>query len=111
MKVTDFGLIVRKLRLELNLRMKDMATALDVSSAYLSAVELGNRQLTPQLCARTYGYFEAMLEPWQRQTLRASLEDLLTRRVVQDFREACDACHSAALMSSIQIPKEAACHA
>lgn len=40
---TPFGKFVRTLRIEHNEYMKDMAKRLDVSTAYLSAVETGRR--------------------------------------------------------------------
>jgi len=41
--MTPFGRRLRELRSERSILMKDMATALGVSSAYLSALEHGNR--------------------------------------------------------------------
>jgi transcriptional regulator with XRE-family HTH domain len=41
--MTPFGEKMRGLRLERNVTLKDMATALNVSSAYLSALEHGKR--------------------------------------------------------------------
>lgn len=41
--MTPFGRRLRQLRAERGLRLKDMAAALGVSSAYLSALEHGNR--------------------------------------------------------------------
>jgi len=41
--MTPFGAKLRTLRAERGLRLKDMAAALDVSSAYLSALEHGQR--------------------------------------------------------------------
>lgn len=45
MAVTSFGKYLRKLRIEHDLLLKDMADTLDVSSAQLSAMELGNRTI------------------------------------------------------------------
>lgn len=95
-KISEFGLLVRKLRLDHGLKMKDMAESLDVSSAYLSAVELGNRHVTALICAKTYGFFEPKLQNFEQAGLRAALEDLLSQRVVMDFREACALVRSAA---------------
>jgi len=41
--MTPFGRRLREMRAERNILMKDMASALGVSSAYLSALEHGNR--------------------------------------------------------------------
>ena len=43
--VTDFGKFCRKLRIDHDELMKDMAKKLDVTSSYLSAVEKGKRDL------------------------------------------------------------------
>lgn len=58
MKLSPFGLCVRKLRLEIGTTLKNMADALGVSSAYLSAVELGEKPLTQKLIEETVTYFE-----------------------------------------------------
>lgn len=43
--LTSFGIELRKLRIERQELLKDMADALGVSSAYLSAVETGKRRI------------------------------------------------------------------
>lgn len=43
--VTIFGKFLRKLRIERDMVLKDMAKILDVSSAYLSSIELGKRAI------------------------------------------------------------------
>lgn len=43
--LTDFGLEVRKLRLENQMRLKEMAEKLKKSSAFLSAVETGRKRI------------------------------------------------------------------
>lgn len=42
-KLTPFGLALRKLRLERNLRLLDLANAVELSAAFLSAVETGKK--------------------------------------------------------------------
>lgn len=42
--LTEFGKILRKLRIDRQEFLRDMAKKLDVSSAYLSAVETGKRK-------------------------------------------------------------------
>lgn len=44
--ITPFGKELRKIRIDRSLSLRDMAEALDVSSAYLSAVENGKRPIT-----------------------------------------------------------------
>lgn len=46
--LTEFGKILRKLRIDNQELLKDMATKLGVSSAYLSAVETGKRKIPPE---------------------------------------------------------------
>jgi transcriptional regulator with XRE-family HTH domain len=43
MQLTSFGYIVRHRRIDLDMTLKQMAEALGVSNAFLSAVELGKR--------------------------------------------------------------------
>ena len=43
--LTEFGKALRKIRIEREELLKDMATALGVSPAYLSAVETGKRRI------------------------------------------------------------------
>ncbi|KRS21216.1 hypothetical protein AAY72_08995 [Alishewanella sp. WH16-1] len=47
--LTPFGKEVRKLRIDQGLSLKDMATAIGVSSAYISAVETGKKNITDEL--------------------------------------------------------------
>lgn len=56
--VTAFGKFLRKLRVDRELTLRDMATSLGISSAHLSAMELGKRTIQPQLAdkiAAIYG--------------------------------------------------------
>lgn len=43
--LTNFGKALRKIRIDNNELLKDMASKLDVTVAYLSAVENGNREV------------------------------------------------------------------
>lgn len=47
--LTPFGKEVRKLRIDQGLTLKAMAEALDLTSAYLSAVETGKKRITESL--------------------------------------------------------------
>ncbi|HCE4614547.1 TPA: helix-turn-helix transcriptional regulator [Vibrio parahaemolyticus] len=56
--VTAFGKFLRKLRVENELVLRDMAESLSVSSAQLSAMELGKRTIQPIMAEKivaTYG--------------------------------------------------------
>ena len=56
--MTPFGAHMRRLRPERRITLKDMATALGVSSAYLSALEHGKRgRPSWQLIQRAIAYF------------------------------------------------------
>ena len=46
--LTEFGKILRKLRIDRQELLRDMAKNLEVSSAYLSAVETGKRKILPK---------------------------------------------------------------
>lgn len=60
MKLSAFGLCVRKLRLELGLNLKGMAEALDLSSPYLSSIELGERALTEKIALAAVDFFKKL---------------------------------------------------
>jgi len=49
MALSHFGLEVRRLRLDLGIKLKDMADKLGVTSAFLSAVETGSKPVPPSL--------------------------------------------------------------
>jgi transcriptional regulator with XRE-family HTH domain len=72
MKLTPFGLCVRKLRLELGLTLKSMADALGVSSAYLSSIELGDKQLTAKIAEDAARFFQGKLTQAQLEELQDS---------------------------------------
>ncbi|WP_299022633.1 helix-turn-helix transcriptional regulator [uncultured Photobacterium sp.] len=46
MKATAFGKYLRKLRIEKEMLLKEMAETLNVSSAYLSSLELGKKSIS-----------------------------------------------------------------
>ena len=75
MKLSAFGLCVRKLRLDLGLKLREMAVALDVSSPYLSSIELGEKALSSKIADQAVAYFKA------KKVSSQQLEEL---------REACD---------------------
>lgn len=49
MKLTEFGKQLRKIRIDHNERMIDMASKLQVSPAFLSAIETGRKPVPPRL--------------------------------------------------------------
>ncbi len=52
MKLTPFGIEVRKLRLDAGMLMKDMADKLGVSPSWLSAMETGRKSVPDDLVPR-----------------------------------------------------------
>lgn len=59
MELTAFGKAVRKYRIDIDVRLADMAEELGVSAAYLSAVETGKKKLTDGFVAKVVRYFES----------------------------------------------------
>lgn len=55
---TPYGKSVRKLRIDMGLRLKDMADALEVQPAYLSAVEMGRKRITDDLVSKTISWLK-----------------------------------------------------
>lgn len=74
MKLTKFGKLVRTYRLEKDFSLKDMADAIRVSSAYLSAMEYGERAVLPKHLDGIVNFLkkEASLSQIQEKELRES---------------------------------------
>jgi len=80
--MTPFGEKVRVLRARNSVTLKRMATDLGVSSAYLSALEHGNRgRPAPGLTVQICGYFELI---WDEAEELKNLADMSHPRVVVD---------------------------
>lgn len=58
MKATKFGKLIRTTRIEKEIMLKDMAEALGMTSAYLSALELGKRALPADMGEKVINYFQ-----------------------------------------------------
>lgn len=79
MKLSAFGLCVRKLRLELGLTLRDMAGALKLSSPYLSSIELGERALTAKIAEEALTYFkDKQVSPAKIEELRVACDQSMT---------------------------------
>lgn len=87
MKLSAFGLCVRKLRLELGLTLRDMAVALQVSSPYLSSIELGERTLTQKIAADALDYFK---------------NHMVSNERIEELQAACDQSMKAVPVSMLQ---------
>ena len=70
--LTRFGKEVRTLRIEKGVTLKQMATALGKTSAYLSAVETGRKNLPDSLVDEAINYFA--LEGEMAQQLKRAAE-------------------------------------
>ena len=70
--LTEFGKILRKLRIDRQELLRDMAKNLGVSSAYLSAVETGKRKIPADWCKKIISIYE--LSPNAIQDLNCAYE-------------------------------------
>lgn len=60
--LTEFGKTLRKLRIDKGLLLKDMAGALSISPAYLSAVETGKKAIPEDFVGRIAKLFDLTKE-------------------------------------------------
>jgi len=60
-KLTDFGKAVRKLRIDADKTLGDMAKAISKSPGYLSSVEVGRKPVTDELIENTCEYFTKLI--------------------------------------------------
>ena len=80
--MTPFGRKVRQMREDRGLSLKEMAQALNLSSAYLSALEHGNRgRPSPGLVMQIIGYFNVI---WDEAEELKALAELSHPRVTLD---------------------------
>jgi transcriptional regulator with XRE-family HTH domain len=74
--MTPLGARLRRMRAERGIALKDMAAALDVSSAYLSALEHGHRSKpTWYLLQRIIAYFNVIWDEAEELQLLAEISD------------------------------------
>lgn len=57
MKITEFGKVVRKARLDAEVTLLQMANELEVSSAFLSGMETGRKKVTGEWVSKITGFF------------------------------------------------------
>jgi transcriptional regulator with XRE-family HTH domain len=80
--MTPFGEKIRQLRSEASVTLKQMAAAIEVSSAYLSALEHGHRgRPSPGLIRQICAYFELI---WDDAEELRKLADLSHPKVTVD---------------------------
>ncbi|OCQ23403.1 hypothetical protein A7985_05540 [Pseudoalteromonas luteoviolacea] len=70
--LTKFGMAIRKIRIDRNMKLGDMAKGLGVTSAYLSAVENGKKKLTNDFVSKIADYLDLSFED------RCEIEDAAT---------------------------------
>lgn len=74
--MTPLGARLRKMRAERGIKLKDMAAALDISSAYLSALEHGHRgKPTWFLLQRIIAYFNVIWDEAEELQRLAEVSD------------------------------------
>ncbi len=74
--MTPFGAKIREMRAKRNVSLKDMATALQVSSAYLSALEHGKRgRPTWFMVQRIISYFNVIWDEAEELQRLAEISD------------------------------------
>jgi transcriptional regulator with XRE-family HTH domain len=118
--VTPFGERLRKLRAERAVTLKQMAEALQVSSAYLSALEHGNRGRPPwYLLQRIVLYFNIIWDDAEelvrlarlshpRITIDTSGMDPKATELANRLADAIESLDGAALQAMLDIVKAAA---
>ncbi|MFC4161976.1 helix-turn-helix domain-containing protein [Chitinimonas lacunae] len=80
-QLTPFGKVLRKLRIDHNERLADMAKRLGISGAYLSFIETGNKPVPeswPALIAEHYELSSSALEELHRAVARSEYTIKLT---------------------------------
>jgi len=70
MKLTPFGETVRLMRLKYGLSLKAMAEAMGISSAYLSAMEFGDKRLSQKHIDAAVNFLKNYCDRSQLQQLR-----------------------------------------
>lgn len=72
--VTDFGKFLRKLRIDHGTTLRKMATALGVSSGYLSAIELGKRSVPIDLPMKIQDEYHLDAESYEAMKMKADMQ-------------------------------------
>ncbi len=74
MKLTQFGRTVRTLRMEYDISLKEMATAMGISAPYLSAIEYGEKKLNDKHIRAAVSFFADRATALQIEGLRDAAE-------------------------------------
>lgn len=74
MKLTLFGKAVRNLRITYDIPLKTMAEAMEISSAYLSSMEYGDKKLSEKHLQAAIDFFSDKATPPEISALRKAGE-------------------------------------
>ncbi len=72
MRLTEFGKAVRTLRMNYDISLKEMATAMHMGSSYLSALEYGERKLSDSHVEAAVQFFSTRAKAEELGQLRAA---------------------------------------
>ena len=59
MKITEYGKLVRKARLDASMTMREMADEMEVAPSYLSALEVGRKKVPATFVQRVLEFFKS----------------------------------------------------
>lgn len=78
MAATKFGKVIRELRLEQNINLKEMAEKLDVTSSHISALELGKKNVPDSFLLKIRDFFSLDFVAYEKlkQTAKESVTTL-----------------------------------
>ncbi|MCD7731705.1 MAG: helix-turn-helix domain-containing protein [Oscillospiraceae bacterium] len=79
--ITEFGKVLRKLRIDRGETLKIMADNLDMTSSYLSAIECGKRNIPTDLIERLTSIYK--LDENEQQELSAAYDKSLSSIAVE----------------------------
>lgn len=82
MRLTPFGKQVRKLRIDGNLKLADMATYLRVTPSYLSSIETGRKPVNEEIVRGTIEFFR-----------QHGIEALELRALADQSQKVVSVCH------------------
>jgi HTH-type transcriptional regulator, competence development regulator len=86
---TPFGKLVRKLRIEHDLTLKNMADEFGFSSAYLSALEMGDKNVTEDTVNKVSEFFKLSIQDREKLS-QAAIESNSAVKIPMDNLSAFD---------------------
>lgn len=75
MNLTPFGKAIRVLKIELDIKSKDLANKLGISIQYLGAIELGRKRLTEDHLNGTIDFLRGKINEYQIKMLTLAAEE------------------------------------